>query len=148
MSYAMSQVATKLGISKDTIRYYEIEGLLPPIDRDSSGRRVFSESDVEWIFLIRCLRDTDMPINRIKRYVSLLMAGGGESIPGRRDILKEHEGILLRKIALYQGLLELIRQKLEFYEGVLKANDPEAMRCMDYITEWDSFRSSLGGLLK
>ena len=73
MSYSAGELAKNLGITKDTLRYYEKEGLLPPIKRDSSGHRVYSESDMEWIFLIRCLRDTDMQIYKIKKYVSLLM---------------------------------------------------------------------------
>jgi len=62
MSYSAGEVAKKLGLSKDSLRYYEKEGLLPLIERDSSGHRVYSDFDVEWIFLIRCLRDTDMQI--------------------------------------------------------------------------------------
>ena len=52
MVYSTSVVAHKLGISKDTLRYYEKEELLPSIKRDESGYRAYSASDVEWIFLI------------------------------------------------------------------------------------------------
>ena len=58
MGYTTSEVSKKLGITKDSLRYYEKEGLLPPVERDSSGHRIYSDSDVEWIFLIKCLRDT------------------------------------------------------------------------------------------
>ena len=72
MSYTIGELAKKLGITKDSLRYYEKEGLLPHIKRDSSGHRVYSDSDMEWIFLIRCLRDTDMQIYKIKKYVSAI----------------------------------------------------------------------------
>lgn len=98
MSFTAGEVATKLGLTKDGLRYYEKEGLLPPIARDESGHRAYSESDIEWIFLIRCLRDTGMPICRIKQYVSLLMEGGINSIHERRAILAEHEAVLEEKI--------------------------------------------------
>lgn len=62
MNYTTHEVAQKLGITKDTLFYYEKEGLLPQIERDEMNRRIYSESDIEWIFLIRCLRDTDMPM--------------------------------------------------------------------------------------
>lgn len=105
MDYSTGEVAKKLGITKDSLRYYEKEGLLPPIKRDSSGHRAFSESDVEWIFLIRCLRDTDMQISKIKKYVSLLMGSGSESIFERRQILLEHKTFLKEKIITYMVML-------------------------------------------
>ena len=145
MSYTAGEVAAKLGLTKDGLRYYEKEGLLPPIARDDSGHRAYSESDIEWIFLIRCLRDTDMPISIIKKYVSLLMKGG-DSIPERRDILMEHGAILKDKIKFYQNLIMLIEKKLEFYNSALNAENPESMRCMNYATEWEHFRSILGGI--
>lgn len=77
MSYTAGELAKLLSITKDTLRYYEKEGLFPPIERDAAGRRVYSEADREWIFLIRCLRDTDMPMGKIKQYVGLLKQGGG-----------------------------------------------------------------------
>ena len=146
MSYTAGEVAAKLGLTKDGLRYYEKEGLLPPIARDGSGHRAYTESDVEWIFLIRCLRDTDMPIFKIKQYVALLIDGGGESIPERRELLKEHEEILIEKIRTSQNLLHLIGKKLEFYDNALNSDNPEAIRCMDYAAEWDHFKSFLGGI--
>lgn len=146
MSYTAGEVAAKLSLTKDGLRYYEKEGLLPPIARDESGHRAYSESDIEWIFLIRCLRDTDMPICKIKQYVSLLMAGGGDSISERRDILKEHEVYLNEKIKIFQNLLQLIGKKIEFYDNALNTDNPEAVRCMDYVAEWEHFRSILGGI--
>ena len=146
MPYTAGEVAKKLGISKDGLRYYEKEGILPPIKRDNSGHRLYTESDIEWIYLIRCLRDTDMPIHRIKRYVSLLMTGGDESIPERREILSDHQMILQEKMRAFQKLLKLIEKKLEFYDDALKAGDPGTKKCMDYEAEWQHFRTVLGGI--
>ncbi|MCL2353240.1 MAG: MerR family transcriptional regulator [Defluviitaleaceae bacterium] len=145
MSYTAGEVAAKLGLSKDGLRYYEKEGLIPPIARDKSGHRAYSESDVDWIFLIRCLRDTDMPIFKIKQYVSLAMESGDNSIIERRKMLKEHEAVLDEKIKTFQKLQKLIEKKVEFFDDTLKADDQEAIRCMDYIEEWEKFKVFLGG---
>ena len=145
MSYTISEVATKLSLTKDTLYYYEKEGLLPPIARDKSGHREYSDSDVEWIFLIRCLRDTNMPIYKIKQYVSLLVEGGGNSIPERREILKEHEALLTEKIKIFQYFHKLIEKKLSFFDDALQAENPEEIRCMDYLTEWEQFKALIGG---
>ena len=146
MGYSIGEAAKKLGISRDCLRYYEKEGLLPPIKKDSSGHRDFSESDIEWIFLIRCLRDTDMPIFKIKKYVSLLMKNGSESIYERRDVLLEHETFIKEKIAAYKTLSRLIEKKLEFYNNALSSDNPDSVKCMDYAAEWEHFRTILGGI--
>ena len=146
MKYSAGEAAKKLGISKDSLRYYEKEGLLPPIERDSSGHRAFSDSDMDWLFFIKCLRETDMPICKIKKYVTLLMKQGGESIPQRREILLEHETFMREKIEVYQSLLQLIGKKLDFYDTALSSEHPETIRCMDYTTEWEQFKSILGGI--
>lgn len=50
MNYTTHKVAQKLGITKDTLFYYEKVELLPQIERDEMNRRIYSESDIEWIF--------------------------------------------------------------------------------------------------
>lgn len=144
MSYTAREVARKLGITKDTLLYYEKEGLLPHIARDKQNRRIYSESDIEWIFLIRCLRDTDMPICKIKQYVSLLKKDTEkpeESVQARREILLEHEAFIKGKIELYQNLLALLGKKITYYDEVLNS---ENVKCTDYAEEWEHFRSILG----
>ena len=46
--FLVSDVAEQVGISADTVRNYCRQGLLTP-DRDSSGRRRFTEADVRRI---------------------------------------------------------------------------------------------------
>ena len=43
MGYSIGQVAQKTGLSVHTLRYYEKEGLLPFVRKNSSGLRVFSD---------------------------------------------------------------------------------------------------------
>lgn len=101
MTYTAGEAAKKLGLTKDGLRYYEKEGLLPQIARDLSGHRAYTDADMEWIYLIRCLRDTDMSIFKIRQYVSLLMQGGRDSIPDRRRILLEHQQNIQEKVNTY-----------------------------------------------
>lgn len=146
MSYTTNEVALKLGITKDTLFYYEREGLLPLIERDKLNRRIYSESDIEWIFLIRCLRDTDMPMCKIKHYISLLKNGSENSVQERRNILSEHKTFIQEKIKVYQNLLLLIEKKIGFYDDVLNTQNSE-IKCMDYLEEWEHFKELLGGIL-
>ncbi|WP_207463032.1 MULTISPECIES: MerR family transcriptional regulator [Enterococcus] len=56
LSYTISQVSEKIGVSAYTLRYYDKEGLLPFVKRTSSGRRIFEDSDLEFIAVIYCLK--------------------------------------------------------------------------------------------
>ncbi|WP_425059282.1 putative HTH-type transcriptional regulator [Sporomusa carbonis] len=133
MGYTIKQVAEKLALTTYTIRYYEKEGLLPFVDRDENGNRVFSETDIEWAMLICCLRDTGMSVSEIKRYVDLCMEGD-KTIEVRRQILLEHKHIVEQKIAQMNKYLAKIDKKLEYYDNVMtgKAIDrcnPKAKEC-------------------
>lgn len=43
MTYTISEIAQMLGVAPSTLRYYDKEGLLPPIKRSPGGNRVFEQ---------------------------------------------------------------------------------------------------------
>ena len=47
----IQEVAEKYDISKDTLRYYEKEWLIGPIEKNKSGIREYQEDDLERIDL-------------------------------------------------------------------------------------------------
>ena len=116
--YSPGQVAEQTGFSIDTLRYYERIGLLDDIERNSGGRRVFTEDDVSWLMILRCLRETGMPIQRMIRFAELAR-GGEETIPERIELLQEHDRDVDSKIAQLRAEQEHIRGKIGYYRGVL-----------------------------
>jgi DNA-binding transcriptional MerR regulator len=121
--YSPGQVAERTGFSIDTLRYYERIGLLDDIERNSGGRRVFTDDDVSWLMILRCLRETGMPIQRMVRFAELAR-GGEATIPERIMLLEEHDLDVDGKIAQLKAEQEHIRGKIEYYRGVL--HDAEA----------------------
>jgi DNA-binding transcriptional MerR regulator len=113
-SHTPKQAAAISGFSLDTLRYYERIGLLPPIGRTATGRRVFSEIDLKWLGLLRCLRDTGMPIAEMLRFVRL-MSGGAGTTSERAEVLTAHHRRVEDQIRRLQGHLEQIRGKIETY---------------------------------
>ena len=55
--YTIEQVATRIGLTKRTLRYYEEVGLLPPTGRTEGNYRRYSEADVQRLQRIKELRD-------------------------------------------------------------------------------------------
>ena len=52
----ISQLAREVGVSADTIRYYEREGLLPSVERSENGYREYGPVDAEHLRLLVELR--------------------------------------------------------------------------------------------
>ncbi len=58
--------AKQAGISRQTLQYYLMIGLLEPTDVTSSGRRMFDDVAVERIRLIRKLNQSGYPLRAIR----------------------------------------------------------------------------------
>lgn len=64
---SINQVEKVTGVSKRNIRFYEKEGLLLPKRNSENGYRVYDESDIWRIKVIKMLRMLDMPLEEIKK---------------------------------------------------------------------------------
>ena len=70
-TWSIGEAAAKCGLSQHTLRWYEQEGLVAPVGRDSAGRRRYTESDLDWLLLLTRLRRTGMPVRDMRRYAEL-----------------------------------------------------------------------------
>lgn len=117
MGYSIREVSKRFNISAHTLRYYEKEGLLPSIQRDEAGIRLYSEVDLEWLQLVCCMRATGMSISNIKDYVDLCRRGE-DTVPERRQIILNQKKIIEDEIKKYKGLLKVVNRKLEHYSDI------------------------------
>ncbi|AFQ42468.1 MerR family transcriptional regulator [Desulfosporosinus meridiei] len=115
MSYTISQVAEKFDLTAHTIRYYDKEGLLPFVERSKSGSREFSDSDLEWLKLICCLKNTGMPLKQIKQYIEWCLQGD-ETLEIRRQLFLDHRKEVLKQMADLRENLKIIDFKLKIYD--------------------------------
>ncbi|QXJ25105.1 MerR family transcriptional regulator [Actinomadura graeca] len=118
-SYSPAETAEKTGFSIDTLRYYEKIGLLSGIARNASGRRVFSDDDLSWLGMLRCLRETGMPIAEMLRYTELAR-GGEETVQERLEILQDHDRRVEDQIAKLREQQEQIQWKIGIYQGAFR----------------------------
>jgi DNA-binding transcriptional MerR regulator len=61
----IKEVEEKLGIDRETIRFYIREGLLSPVQHDNHHRE-YSEEDIDQIKRIRILRQLEMSISQTR----------------------------------------------------------------------------------
>jgi DNA-binding transcriptional MerR regulator len=124
--FSPSQAAKQSGFSLDTLRYYERIGLLDDIERAPSGHRRFRDDDLEWLGILRCLRDTGMPIAQMCRYAELTR-GGQATLAERLNLLTEHDVWVQEQIALLQAQREHLLEKIDWYRSQMSAaSSPEA----------------------
>lgn len=120
MTYSISEVSKRIGISIYTLRYYDKEGLMPYVDRTKSGTRVFKDSDFPWLEIINCLKQSGVPIKKIKEFVDWCMAGDS-TIEQRFKFIKNHKKDIEKQIANLQEHLRVIDHKVWYYETASKA---------------------------
>lgn len=118
MTYTVQEVATKMGLTPYTVRYYHDHGLLPYVKRDENNNRVFDDVDLEWVHLITCLRQTGMPLEQIKHYFDLVIQGE-DTVPERYAIMLAQQQRTLTQIAELNQHLATINQKVAHYADVL-----------------------------
>lgn len=114
MGFTIREVAEKTKLTAHTLRYYEKEGMLPAIKRDSAGNRDFSDRDMELISVICCLKNTGMPIKQIKEYINWCVVGD-ETLDMRKELFIKHRQDVLRQIEELNTNLEKIDYKIKYY---------------------------------
>lgn len=106
-----AETAAESGFSLDTLRYYDRIGLLGPVARSASGHRRYSPGDLEWLAVLRCLRETGMPIADMRSYTELAKAGDG-TVPERLAALEAHD------LQVEHRLTELLHQRAHLKEKI------------------------------
>lgn len=110
----VSEVANRIGLSAHTLRWYERIGLLDHVERDSSGHRRYTATDVEWLLLLIRLRATGMPVKDMQRYAEMVRAGEHTETE-RRVLLEAHRERVAAHIAELQRHLAVIDHKVSIY---------------------------------
>jgi DNA-binding transcriptional MerR regulator len=113
--------ADQTGVSIYTLHYYEREGLLRT-SRTSSGHRRYAESDLGWIRILTCLRQTGMPIRKMREFAALVQQDQTNiraNIEARISMLEEHRSDVLANIAELGRNLEHVEGKIRHYRQVL-----------------------------
>lgn len=111
MAYTVKEVSEKTGISAYTLRFYEKEGVLPPIERDMNGMRIFDDSIIDWIESVLALRSTGLSLGEIRKYLELYQ-DKNTTLEERKEILSLQKSKVEEQISLLMKALERLNYKL------------------------------------
>lgn len=108
-------VAELFDISISTIRYYEKMGIIPPIERDENGYRIYTKSTLNWIYLMKSLRNAGLSIESLQEF-SRLSQKQGEERKQQKQVLRDQLQEIDEKIAELQRVRKLLNYKIETYD--------------------------------
>ena len=94
--------------------YYEKKGLIR-VNRDSAGRRDYSEDDIEWARFIKRLKDTGMLLRDIRHY-SDLRYEGDSTMEERMALLLRHREAVVEQQKKWDGYLKNLDEKIHIYQ--------------------------------
>lgn len=120
MTYSISEVAAKYGISTHTLRYYDKEGLLFSVKRTETGVRIFDDEDLEWLDILACLKKTGMPIKDIRQFLEWAREGDS-TIEKRLEAIKKHTDEVQNQINELMQHMVTLQYKNWYYQTALAA---------------------------
>mgnify|MGYP001120545544 FL=1 len=115
----IKKVSEQLGISSDTIRYYERIGLVPAISRDKNRVRNFTDIDIQRLDFIKCMRHAGLSIESLHEYMHLYSLNDDRTILARKKILEEEAEKLDERIASLQETRAYLQHKIDVYDSQL-----------------------------
>ena len=119
--YTIKEVAEKMNVSEHTLRFWAKSGFFPFIKRDANNIRQFSESDLEWVRIVKCLRSVGTENKAIKRYIDLCIVGDS-TIQERYEIIQATKNKAQHQMEDLQKQLALLDYKEKFYQNLIKNN--------------------------
>ncbi len=111
----IKEVSDKYQLSTDTLRYYEKVGLIGPISKNKSGIRDYKEVDLRTIAFVKCMRQANMPIDKLIRYMNLYKEGN-KTLEDRKQLLVEQLHKVEKEIQELEKAKERLCYKIDLYD--------------------------------
>lgn len=140
--YTIGQVAKFLGVSRDTLKFYEKKELLNPKQNSENGYRKYNHLDIYDITTVNFYREIDIEIKKIQELRK------SKSIEGIKSLLEEKEQEVLEKIEYNKLLLKKIQivkedcEKIKKYLGVYVVKEMKPIEIkgeMEHYTSYDEY---------
>lgn len=118
--FLIGQLAEKVGVSTDTVRYYEKEGLIRS-HRHTNNYRIYSESDLKKLGFISDAQNSGFTLREIKELLSLIDKG-------RRDC-SDYESVAKQKINEIESKIKVLEEYKNSLKSSLECCSPETKEC-------------------
>lgn len=126
--YTIGQVSEMFHIPISTLRYYDKEGLFPNMERKSGIRR-FSDTELEALRVIECLKESGLEIKDIKQFMEWCTQGSA-TYPARKELFEKRLAAVENEIKELQKVRSMLKFKCWYYETALKDGNEDRIQAM------------------
>ena len=129
--WRIGELATTTGLTVRALHHYDEIGLLTPSERSDAGHRLYSEADVERLYLVVTQRELGMPLHAIAAHLD-----GGVDI---RATIESHLDQVERQLDSQKVLQRRLRRLLDTIEGNGRLTAEELAGTMEVITMHEKY---------
>lgn len=134
IGFQIGRVSAQTGLSVDTIRFYEKEGLLERAPRTEGGFRLFSARDIQRIEFIRRAQRLGFSLPEIRELL-ILQHDQGETCCHVRDLLQSKLTTVRGKLRELRVLEEQLKKRLKKCEKELRASPAKHLNSCPVLEE-------------
>ena len=126
--YTIGQVSDIFNIPISTLRYYDKEGLFPYLKRSGNIRK-FSDSELEAIRIIECLKKSGLEIREIKQFFRWVEEGSS-TYSDRKRLFELRKAAVEEEISNLQKTLAMLEFKCWYYQQALTDGNEDRLKEM------------------
>jgi len=123
-TFQIGEIARKIGVQPESIRYYERIGLLPIAKRGTGGYRMFTREHLDRVELIKKMQALGFSLDQIRRMLELKFTHG-HSCQHVRDGLRQKLEAIDRQIEDLRAFRNEVAQALKLCERSLEVHASE-----------------------
>lgn len=110
--FTIGELARRTGVSRDTLRFYEREHLIPPPHRTSARYRVYSDEDVKRVSFIRQARAIGFTLEDIRELLKVRHLRTTEECGAVAERIRARMSVLDDKITRLEAFRCVLSQAL------------------------------------
>lgn len=126
--YTIGQVSKMFDLPVSTLRYYDKEGLFPNMERQS-GIRKFSDTEIETLHIIDCLKKSGMEIKEIRQFMQWC-SEGPSTYQNRKELFEARKKALEEEMKELEKHLAMIKFKCWYYEKAMTDGNEDGIKAL------------------
>lgn len=115
----IKEVSERLDIPKETLRYWENNGLIPEVPRNASGYRDYTEKEIKWALFVKAMRKAGMSVESLIEFVDLYRSNQNSREAQKALVQEQYDQLLKRRDELNKTLRYLAYKIDHFYDHVI-----------------------------
>lgn len=126
--YTIGQVSEMFNIPISTLRYYDKEGLFPHLERKGNVR-IFSDTELDELHIIECLKKSGLEIKDIKQFFKWV-SEGSSSYANRKELFERRKRAVEEEIISLEKTLAMLKFKCWYYDTAIKDSNEDRLKEM------------------